>query len=160
MDGHKVDTIEEILSHQRQLWEDIFSNETDVYGKGPSSSARKAAALFKKEGKTRIVELGCGQGRDALYFAQLGFHVCVVDYCESGVKSLVQKALSLDLSSSIEVVCHDIRKPFPFKNESFDGCYSHILYCCLGSSLCECLLSEIRRIFSQNEQRHSVFSGK
>jgi len=29
----------------------------------PSDSARKAVEIFKKEGKKKILELGCGQGR-------------------------------------------------------------------------------------------------
>jgi len=35
----------------------------------------------------------------------------------------------LELAKSITVNNHDIRKPLPFKDESFDGCFSHMLFC-------------------------------
>ena len=35
----------------------------------------------------------------------------------------------LDLAKHITVKIHDVRKPLPFKDESFDGCFSHMLYC-------------------------------
>lgn len=139
--------MEEILNAQQQHWENIFSQKPSMFGDEPSNAAQIAAELFKKEGKTQILELAGGQGRNTIFFAQSGFRVCVIDYCQSGIKAIIQKAQALGLSRQITAKCHDIRKPLPFDNESFDACYSHMLYCMALSTLSlESLSSEIRKI--------------
>jgi len=57
-----------------------------MFGEAPSDAAQKAAELLRKEGITEILEFGPGQGRDTMFFAQNGFRVRVLDYCqEAGV---------------------------------------------------------------------------
>ncbi len=63
-----------------------------MFGSEPSYPARAAAELFEKEGKTHILELGGGQGRDTLFFACTGFHVQVLDYSDSAVDTIAGKA--------------------------------------------------------------------
>jgi SAM-dependent methyltransferase len=44
-------------------------------------------------------------------------------------------------------VRHDLRAPLPFPGETFDGCYSHMLYCmAFTEAQLELLSSEIRRV--------------
>lgn len=137
----------EILDEQRPHWENKFSNKPDMFGEQPSDPARKALDLFKNEGVTKILELGGGQGRDTIFFAQNGLHVSVLDYAESGVKVIAQKADTLGLSHSIIPIRHDIRNPLPFEDASFDACYSHMLYCmALGTPELEGLSQEVWRV--------------
>lgn len=133
--------------NQVQHWQDSFSNNSEMFGEAPSVAAIKAAEILKNENKTNILELGGGQGRDTIFFAQNGFNVQVLDYCLSGVESITQKAKKKDLSQNITAECHDIRKLFPFENNSFDACYSHMFYCMeLTTNELELISSEIRRI--------------
>ncbi len=137
----------EALSKQKQHWESTFSSKPDMFGDSPSEAAIKAAETFKKEGKTNILELGGGQGRDTLFFAQNGFTVHVLDYCQSGIETISKKADAMGLSLRITAKCHDVRKPLPFDDDTFDGCFSHMLYCmALTTQELEFLSSEIRRV--------------
>jgi len=139
--------VKEVLNGQHQHWETMLSSRPDMFGTAPSDPAQKAVELFKREGRTKILELGGGQGRDTLFFAQNGFQVHVLDYCESGVETITQKAKGLGVSKSITAVCHDARKPLPFDDETFDACYSHMLYCmALTTAELEFLSDEIRRV--------------
>ncbi len=139
--------VEEVLNSQHRHWENMLSSKPDMFGTKPSDPVQKAAELFKKEGRVKILELGGGQGRDTIFFAQNGFQVRVLDYCESGVETIMQKAKSMGFSHSIEAICHDVRKPLPFDDESFDACYSHMLYCmALTTAELELLSEEIRRV--------------
>ena len=117
------------LNKQEQHWENMFSNRPEMFGDDPSVAAIKSVETFKKEKLTNILELGGGQGRDSLFFAQSNFTVQVLDYSQSGVDSITKQANILGLAQSITVKKHDIRKPLPFKDESFDGCFSHMLFC-------------------------------
>jgi SAM-dependent methyltransferase len=117
-----------------------------MFGTEPSYPARKAADLFKKEGAARILELGGGQGRDTLFFAQEGFQVYVLDYSPEGVETIAKKASTLGLSSVV-ARRHDVRQPLPFPDDFFDGCFSHMLYCmALTTSDLVILSGEIRRV--------------
>jgi SAM-dependent methyltransferase len=137
----------EILNEQQPHWERVFSNTCSRFGDKPSYPARKAEAIFEKEGKKKILELGGGQGRDTCYFASRGFSVYSLDYTESGPKMIKEKAEEAGLGEYVAVLRHDIRNTLPFEDETFDACYSHMLYCmALTTNELEFLCSEVRRV--------------
>jgi SAM-dependent methyltransferase len=136
-----------ILSRQQQHWECVFSSNASMFGEDPSSPARWAARLLKEEGKTKVLELGFGQGRDTLYFARNGFDVTALDYCEKGIKSLREKARESSVSGSVTPMQHDVRNMLPFEDGTFDACYSHMLYCMpLTISELRSLSTEVMRV--------------
>lgn len=137
----------EIIEQQRQNWNNVFSDNPNAFGEAPSQAAQKAVSLFKEEGVETVLELGGGAGRDTICLAQNGFRVSVLDFTESSVETIAQKAEALGLSQSVSPMCHDVRNPIPFDDESFDACYSFGLYCgALLTSELEFLSDEIRRI--------------
>lgn len=143
--------LKEVSNGQQQHWRKTYSEEPEFFGEEPSYPSKKAVELFKREAKTKILELGGGQGRDTFFFAQNGFQVSVLDYSESGIEAIRQKAESLGLLQSVEAICYDVRKPLPFSDESFDGCYSHMLYCmAFTTSELESLSQEVRRVLRPN----------
>jgi len=118
-----------------------------MFGLVASEPAHYATELFTKENKKKILELGAGQGRDTLFFAQNGFYVYAVDYSENGLREIRRKAQAWGVRESIEVIRHDVRNPLPFDDETFDACYSHMLYCmALTTTELESLSAEIGRV--------------
>ncbi|MBC8174052.1 MAG: class I SAM-dependent methyltransferase [Candidatus Marinimicrobia bacterium] len=147
MKKQKFNIAKEVLDEQHQHWENTLSKKPDMFGKEPSDPAQKAAELFKKEDKTSILELGGGQGRDTIFFARNGFIVFVLDYSQEGLETITQKARASGLSHLITTKHHDIRKSLPFDDDSFDACYSHMLYCmALTTSELQFLTDEIMRV--------------
>lgn len=143
----KRDPAKPELNAQRQKWDEAYSEDPDFFGDAPSYPARKAADLMRAEGRKRILELGAGQGRDTIFFAKGGCHVCAVDYSQAAVEGVRQKAGALSLSKSVDAVCHDVREPLPFEDASFDACYCHMLYCmAFSTSELEALFKEVRRV--------------
>ncbi len=103
--------------------------------------------IFKGEGITKILELGCGQGRDTIYFAQNDLRVYALDYSQKGLDAISQKARELGLSQFIATQKHDIRNPLPFEDDFFDACFSHMLFCmALTTAELQFLSNEIRRV--------------
>jgi SAM-dependent methyltransferase len=136
-----------IQDKQAQHWENTFITRPETFGIAPSAAAIKAAETFNKEGITNILELGAGQGRDALFFAQKGFHIQVLDYSQTGVDKIIKKAKTLGVDKLITGKIHDVRNPFPFTNEKFGGCFSHMLYCmALTTKELQFLSDEILRV--------------
>jgi SAM-dependent methyltransferase len=143
--------VKQILDAQRQYWQETLVRNPDMFGLSPSDPARVSAELFKKECKTRILELGGGQGRDTLFFAGNGFQITVLDYSDSAVKTIADKAQKLGLSGYITALRHDVRESLPFDDETMDGCFSHMLYCmALTTSELEFLSQEVRRVLRPN----------
>lgn len=139
--------MKDALDAQRHHWQKTFIQKPEMFGSQPSQPAQAAAELFAREGRNHILELGGGQGRDTLYFAGAGFRIQVLDYSDNAVETVTEKARQLDLSGSVTALRHDVRAPLPFDDESFDACYSHMLYCmALTTSELEFLSAEVRRV--------------
>ena len=97
-----------------------------MFGHEPSTAAVKSLKFF--EGKN-IVELGAGLGRDTIFFGKNSIHVVALDYSNKAIDIIKKKARKLNLSNFIKPKFFDVRKKLPFKNNSIDGCFSHMLYC-------------------------------
>jgi len=139
-----------ILSNQSQHWENNFSSKPEMFGKDPSIAATIAAKTFKENKFKKILELGPGQGRDTLFFAKSGFNIEALDYSSSGVKDIVNKSKEYKLDSSLNAKIFDVRKKLPYENETFDGCFSHMLYCMAFSiDEIEKLNNEVNRVLKK-----------
>jgi len=135
------------LNGQQQHWGKTYAENVDMFGTEPSYPARKAVEYFKNKGAKRILELGSGQGRDTLYLAEQGFHIFALDYSDEGLDAIREEVEELGFSDSVTTVYHDVRERLPFDDHSFDGCYSHMLYCmALATSELEFLSEEVRRV--------------
>ena len=99
------------------------------------------------KGRTPSLNSGGGQGRDTIFFAESGLYVTVLDYAESAVRAIADKARNLGLDGYITALQHDVRAALPFADESMDGCYSHMLYCmALTTPDLQFLSQEVRRV--------------
>ena len=137
----------EKFNQQSQHWENNFSSKPEMFGLEPSTPAKKALKIFKNNKANKIVELGAGLGRDSIYFSKHSIHVEALDYSQSGIKNINQKIKQNNLSNLINTKIFDVRKKLPFKNNSIEGVYSHMLYCmALTTSDLESLNKEIHRI--------------
>jgi len=136
-----------VLNQQSQQWESNFSCKPKMFGLEPSKPAKNALKIFKNNKVNKIVELGAGLGRDSIYFAKNSIHVEALDYSQSGIKNINQKIKQNNLSNLIKTKIFDVRKTLPFKNNSIEGVYSHMLYCMALTTLdLESLNKEIHRI--------------
>ena len=140
-----------ILNKQVQHWENYYTTNPDTFGTSPSAAAIKAAETFNKEGITNILELGAGQGNDTLFFAQKGFNIQILDYSQTAVDNIIQRAKTLGMDKLITGKIHNVRNPLPFTDEKFGGCFSHKLYCmALTAKELQFLSDEIHRVLKND----------
>lgn len=93
-------------------YEKQFRNDPAACG-APFPEFRAFFNALNAEG-LRVLDLGCGQGRDALMVAELGHHVHGVDNAPTGVAQMLEAAQSMNLSVTGEVA--DIREFVPGKS--------------------------------------------
>ena len=135
------------LDQQSQYWEANFLSKPEMFGLEPSLAAIKSLKLFQEQNIKNIVELGAGLGRDTIFFAQNTIHVETLDYSDTSIESITNKSKKLNLTDFIKPKAFDVRKKLPFKDNSIEGCFSHMLYCmALSNSDLENLNDEICRI--------------
>ncbi len=135
------------LRRQRDHWDRTFAAHPAMYGTEPSASARTAAALFRAEGVATVLELGAGEGRDALFFVRHGFRVQAADFSADATAAIAEKAAAAQLSSALTALRHDAHEPLPVDAGAFDACYAHMLLCMdLTTAEIERLVGEVRRV--------------
>ena len=122
-----------------------------MFGLEPSIPAKKALNFFKEKKINNIIELGAGLGRDSIFFAKNNIKIQALDYSSSGIKIINHKIKKNNLSNYISTKLFDVREKLPFKDNSVDACYSHMLYCmALTTKDLEKLNNEIHRILKPN----------
>ncbi len=80
--------------------------------------------------KGRLLDIGCGRGRNSIFFAEEGFVVDSVDFVPQIISDLEMRITALNLVDKVHPRCHDVTKPWPFPDASFDCaidtfCYKH-----------------------------------
>jgi malonyl-CoA O-methyltransferase len=74
-------------------------------------------------GGLRVLDLGCGTGRHAVWLASRGAAVTAVDF-SSG---MLQQAAAKSGAGAIQFVVHDLHDPLPFADHSFDRVVSGLV---------------------------------
>jgi SAM-dependent methyltransferase len=109
--------------------QNVFSRNSAFFGEEPIDFAKNSLNLFQKEGTKSILELGCGQGRDTFLFTQSGLEVTALDYSETAISAIQEKAQAAGLASKLHARTHNVKEAIPFSDNSFDACFSHMLLC-------------------------------
>ena len=122
-----------------------------MFGLEPSISAKKALKFLKEKKINNAIELGAGLGRDSIFFAKNNIKIQALDYSSSGIEIINHKIKKDNLSNYISTKLFDVREKLPFKDNSVEACYSHMLYCmALTTKDLEKLNNEIHRILKPN----------
>jgi cyclopropane fatty-acyl-phospholipid synthase-like methyltransferase len=104
-------------------WKNMYS-KPNVFGEGPTKLALIANDFIKKQNVKKILELGCGQGRDSIYFAQNNFHVTATDFSDNAINFVRKTAQELRLNTlktKTQNMLHDFDDFF-----EFDCVYSNL----------------------------------
>ena len=106
-------------SKEDHSFDKSYSDTNDMFG----HPYQELQDYFKNRSeKNKILDLGCGQGRDSLFLASIGYKVTAIDTSEVGVNQMLAKAkeqqlqingitgdaLSLDLEEKFDIILFDM----------------------------------------------------
>lgn len=113
------------------IWDSVYSSDDSFFGEGPSILAKESLHFLDESRCKSILELGCGQGRDAVFFARNGFNVHATDFSSVSVSQLRENIARLGLEENIRVSQVDLSKELPeiSREERIDTVYSNAFYC-------------------------------
>jgi SAM-dependent methyltransferase len=109
----------------------------------PTIFATQVISYFPKSGK--ILELGCGQGQDTLYFLQHGFEVVACDFSQTAL-DFAKLRIPEEYRNKVEFKQLDMSTQLPFLTESIDVVYSHLALHYFDSHRTQALFNEIHTV--------------
>lgn len=148
------------------VWNRIYKLDDTFFGEEPSNFARICLEDMKTNSLKKVLELGAGYGRDALFFASNDIQIDAVDYSITGIELLSKRAKEKRLN--IKIHCFDVKQSLPFPDNHFDAVYSHMLFNMkFSQDGLSSIFSEIRRVlkprglnFFSVRNNHDKFYGK
>jgi len=78
----------EILLEKTSPYDNQYQKETYYWGKEPSLLAKQIIKLVEAIPNRSLLDIGSGEGRDAVYFAKNGFQVDAVEISEPGIEKI------------------------------------------------------------------------
>lgn len=78
----------------RSPWDKEYDIHKEyIWGTNATELAQEAVTYVENK-KATVLDLGCGEGRDTVFFARCGFEVTGVDYAASGIHKAEQLAIT------------------------------------------------------------------
>jgi SAM-dependent methyltransferase len=104
--------------NQLSVWENIYKQGGRIFQE-PLGEVVSLVPLLKSLMCSKILDLGCGNGRHTIYLAGLGFQLYGTDSSPTGL-ALAHSGLRMaGLEASLLV--SDFRQPIPFQSAVFDA---------------------------------------
>ena len=109
------------VENSDKAWDRLFGKAGRIFEK-PHEDLSSVAALLKKLGARKILDLGSGSGRHLVFLAKNGFSVFGMDNSPAGIelsqKWLAREGLVADLKM------HEMTNGFPYPDAFFDAVIS------------------------------------
>ncbi len=90
-----------------EFWNQRFADPTFLYGTEPNAFVAEAVPRYLWP-DAEIVELGAGEGRNAVWLARQGFRVSAVDYAEAGLSKT--RRLAAEQGVAVETIRADVTR--------------------------------------------------
>ncbi|PGF15631.1 hypothetical protein CP556_05515 [Natrinema sp. CBA1119] len=120
------------VSASRERWdrEYVQYNAIPSSDRDDASKALVAAqAELDYESVDVAVDIGCGNGRNAVYLAKQGIDVIALDFSPEAVARTKERIAQSSVSDSVEVLLIDITAGLPIANDSVDLIVDSYLSC-------------------------------
>lgn len=117
-----------MYDYNPEYWEDLFRNNVlkNEVRNEPSKLGLKAIDICLKENFTTILDFGCGQGRDCLFFAKQKLQVFAADASKEATNYVLKKKEELGLNNLS--VFNDVSTDLRFDQNSFDVVFSNLTF--------------------------------
>ena len=138
------------MSHQGNIWDREYNNPSFVTKHDePQADTKRFLKFLKKEEKyqvenKKILDLGCGTGRNSNYLAELGNKVIGIEISRSAL--LIAKARALEISLDVDYRLGDIGEKYDISDNSIDIVLDITSSNSLNENGRENYLKEVRRV--------------
>jgi SAM-dependent methyltransferase len=132
------------MRDQQAIWEQIYREELTGEPPGPSDFAKHVASLLGVP--ARVMELGCGTGADAAYFASLGHDVLALDFAAEAIRFARDHYGPLDrLRFEVQDISHT---PLAPASDAVDLVYARLSLHYFTDAVTSSIFAELRRLLA------------
>ncbi len=117
------------------------------WGKSPSKTCKKVLDYFPPARSPKLLDIGCGEGRNSVFFACNGYRVTAFDLSQSGIEKAMK--LAAEANVSIDVFKADIN------NYRLTDEYDVIF----GTGVLHYIPEELRAEILENYRAHTAQNG-
>ena len=109
----------------QQMWEERYAESDRIWSGRPNA---RLVEVVSDLTPGRVLDLGCGEGGDAVWLARRGWQVVAVDIAENALRRA--RAAAGELADRIDFQRHDLTRTFP--DGRFDLVSAHFLHSPIG----------------------------
>ncbi len=152
MSDGKGDAMGDTVESKAWNWNEV----TESFWKEPAAEVYYLASRWRQDKRKKLLDLGCGIGRHAIFFAEQGFTVEATDLSESGVAALA--ATASDRNLPIKTRIGDMVE-LSYPTRSFDAVLAfHSIYHTDSAGI-ESVFSEIERVLVEDGELYVTFNS-
>lgn len=135
------------MYRDRDYWNEYYSHNAPSVDNKPSDFAKyiESAFLYEKN-PAHILELGCGNGRDSLFFLSRGHIITAID----GADVAIERLNRITNSDNALFVCDDFVKNKELYQTRFDCIYSRFTLHAISEEQEDELLDKVRYALNDN----------
>jgi tellurite methyltransferase len=101
---------------ETDYWDKLWAKQSHA---SENNFAQRAYQIIEAKNFSTLLDLGCGDGRDSIYFSSKGLNVTALDFSSSAINNLTSQ------NPRFRCILGDIRD-IGFKEKTFDVVYSHL----------------------------------
>lgn len=114
---------------------------------------------LQNQGQLSTLDVGCGSGRNLLYFAAAGHSITGIDINEAAIEKISDIAQKENLTG-IKTIIHDLNKPLNLKKEQYNFVFSTVSLQFLEAGCIPSLLKELQHATAVQGYHYLVFPVK
>ena len=139
-------------------WKWEIVDKDDKYWNTPAPEVFYLCQNWKDKGYKSVLDVGCGFGRNAIYFAKNGLDVSGFDLSSHSVKITQEKAAAQNVKLGKFVVADMLN--FPFDNDSFDCLLAMNVISHTDLEGFNQILNEIKRVLKPGGEAYFTVGSK
>ena len=98
----------------KNQYDEKYDNEEYYWGKEPSPMCYRVLDILPPTNNLKLLDIGCGEGRNAVFFAKNGYEVSAFDLSAKGVEKTIKYAEIRFLVTIFYHVCNNITSIYKF----------------------------------------------
>lgn len=137
------------MKDQRKHWNNAHQKQwLHAHSQHQTDFAKEVNALIPKH--ARILELGCGEGNDSIYFADQGHKITATDFSDVVIAQNKKRYTNANLHFAEQ----DISQPFDYPDNSFDVVYARLSLHYFPDKTTREIFKEIKRVLKPGGSLH------